>query len=568
MSKFYYGEYYQLKSPPFHITPDPALLMLTPTHQEAIAALEYAIGGGKGFAVITGEVGVGKTTILRYCLDQLDRKQTRIIYLFNPRLSTTALFAALHQELVGGGRAPDDPEATLQQLQLALLAQHEQGITIVLAIDEAQNMPEDTLEGLRMLSNLETAQEKLVQILLVGQPELNALLARRSLRQLAQRVAVWAHVERLTRRESRRYIEHRLRLSGRPSEPSLFTIAALWYLVWAAHGIPRTLNIYCDNALINGYGHDAPRITLRIARELVRPLRVRLRPAGSARLRRVATPVFGGLAAAGIALCAISVTSDYQLTKSSWPFAAPAAQGRPSDLTSAPLVPSQHLSRTKLPTGMPIAKPRAAAARTAPAVTDARLLPAAPTPAASVFPAVAVPAAGLPIAKPDTAAARTPSAPPGPRLLAAAAMPPVTVRAAETSIPSGVRAAKPSAAAPAAEPGAAGGQQPTPRPPAAEKSPAVLRLPAAEVAALMERGDTLLRLGDIASARLFYERAADAGSGQGAIRMAATFDPAVLPRVGGGSMPGDPAKADIWYARARVLGALRTPASEASIETK
>jgi general secretion pathway protein A len=165
------------------------------------------------------------------------------------------------------------PSDVLRALLRKLLEAHQAGIQVVLAVDEAQNMPEQTLESLRILSNLETTRTKLVQIILVGQPELDALLKKHSLRQLAQRVAVCVRLKRLTFNESCRYIQHRTRASARSR--SLFTKPAQWYIALTARGIPRTINICCDNALINGYGHSARRISIGIAREACSSLEYR-----------------------------------------------------------------------------------------------------------------------------------------------------------------------------------------------------------------------------------------------------------------------------------------------------
>jgi general secretion pathway protein A len=237
MSETYYGRFYGFDSPPFHITPDPSLLFVTETHQQALGAIEYGIASGKGFIVVTGEVGVS--------LEELDVSHDTSM----------------------------SPAGILRRLLRALLAMHKAGTQVILAVDEAQNMPEQTLEGLRILSNLETAKSKLVQIILVGQPELEVMLAKHSLRQLAQRVAVRARIKPLTWRQSRRYIQYRSQCAGR--DRPLFTAPALWYLAATAHGIPRAINICCDNALINGYGHAAERISLSIARESCRALQLR-----------------------------------------------------------------------------------------------------------------------------------------------------------------------------------------------------------------------------------------------------------------------------------------------------
>ena len=182
MSETYYGRFYGFDSPPFHITPDPSLLFATETHQQALGAIEYGIAAAKGFIVITGEVGVGKTTVLRVCLDRLEPSKNKIIYLFNPALTIAELYATLLEGLDVSLHTDHNPADTLRRLQQALLAMHEAGTQVILAVDEAQNMPEQTLESLRILSNLETAKSKLLQIILVGQPELEAALAKHSLR--------------------------------------------------------------------------------------------------------------------------------------------------------------------------------------------------------------------------------------------------------------------------------------------------------------------------------------------------------------------------------------------------
>ncbi|HWZ62144.1 MAG TPA: AAA family ATPase [Steroidobacteraceae bacterium] len=268
MSEIYYGEFYGFRTAPFHVTPDASLLFPTATHQAALGAIEYGIKAGKGFVVVTGQVGVGKTTVLRSCLDNLDSSRTRLIYLYNPDLTTVELYNTLLEELDPELAASVKSSDTLRALLRALLETHQAGTEVILAVDEAQNMPDQTLESLRILSNLETTHTKLLQILLVGQPELDAKLRKHSLRQLRQRIAVRARIRPLTFRESRRYIRHRALRAGRRSARNLFTRPALWYLASAARGIPRTINICCDNALINGYGHAAQRINLRIAREV------------------------------------------------------------------------------------------------------------------------------------------------------------------------------------------------------------------------------------------------------------------------------------------------------------
>lgn len=271
----YYGRFYGLNSPPFHITPDPSLLFATETHQQALGAIEYGIAAGKGFIVVTGEVGVGKTTMLKMCLERLDSNNSKLIYIYNSALSVAELYAAILDELDVAVRARADTGETLRALQRALLAEHEAGRQVILAVDEAQNMPEQTLENLRVLSNLETAKSKLLQIILVGQPELDVVLAKPSLRQLTQRVAVRAQIKPLSWRQSCRYIQYRSQCAGRLADRPLFSTPALWYLALTARGIPRSINIACDNALINGYGYGAQRVSLKIAMESCQALQLR-----------------------------------------------------------------------------------------------------------------------------------------------------------------------------------------------------------------------------------------------------------------------------------------------------
>jgi general secretion pathway protein A len=325
MIETYYGGFYGLVSAPFHITPDPRLLFPTETHRAALGAIEYGIGAGKGFIVITGEVGVGKTTVLKSSLDQLDPSKVKIIYLFNPTLSTTELYA----EILDGLDVPLPPTFTtsdaLRLLQRTLLAVHRGGAQVVLAVDEAQRMPEETLESLRLLTNLETRRSKLLQIILAGQPELDKVLGRHSLRQLAQRVAVRARIVPLSFRQSCRYIVHRARLAGRVANRPLFTTPALLYLAYVGRGIPRTINVCCDNALINGYGHGAEKITLRIARESCGAMKFR------SPLRRAVTAATFIMALIGFAVSAELVIRHFRAAEAavSTP-AAPGAHGGPA----------------------------------------------------------------------------------------------------------------------------------------------------------------------------------------------------------------------------------------------
>lgn len=262
-----YASYYKLQKEPFHITPDPEFLFLSPSHKEALGSIIYGVGHKKGFVQITGEVGVGKTTILRSYLETVDRGGLKIIYIFNSNVSFQCLLKTILREL----EIPDLTDEVVEmvnQLHFRLIEEYKKGITVVLIIDEAQNMPVETLENIRMLSNLETSTDKLIQIIFSGQPEFEKKLERRELRQLKQRIAVKATILPLSEKESRDYILHRLTKVG-SGTATLFTDGALRRIVKEAHGIPRLINILCENAFITAMGYREGRVTSKIAKEVI-----------------------------------------------------------------------------------------------------------------------------------------------------------------------------------------------------------------------------------------------------------------------------------------------------------
>ncbi|OPY00833.1 MAG: hypothetical protein A4E61_01860 [Syntrophorhabdus sp. PtaB.Bin184] len=263
-----YLNFYNLRKQPFHITPDPEFLYLSPSHKEALAAIIYGIEEKKGFVAIVGAVGVGKTTILRSYLEKADKKRLKIVYVFNPRLSFEGLLKTIYQELELPVESNDVVEMT-NRLYEVLIEEYRAGNTIVLVVDEAQNMPVDTLENLRMLSNLETSRDKLIQIVLVGQPEFEEELQQHRLRQLRQRLAIRSTILPLTEHESMEYIRYRLEKAG-VSPSAVFTPASLKTIVKKAKGIPRVMNVLCDNALITGFGYRRKPVTRGIAREIIR----------------------------------------------------------------------------------------------------------------------------------------------------------------------------------------------------------------------------------------------------------------------------------------------------------
>lgn len=258
-----YLKYYNLQCAPFGVTPDPRFLYLSPDHKEALGALVYGVRERKGFISIIGEVGTGKTTILKAFLDNIDSKKFTGIYIFN----SLASFDLILQE-IRPGPSEYKPNGRVKAVQEWLLSEYAKGRKVILIIDDAHRMAVDTLEQLRLLTNLETTQHKLLQIVLAGQPELDGMLERQDLRHLKQRIAVRATLGPLSKIDSLRYIEHRIAKASGNAE-RIFAKSALKQLVLSANGNPRMLNILCDNALLAGYGYQKKRITAKIANEVI-----------------------------------------------------------------------------------------------------------------------------------------------------------------------------------------------------------------------------------------------------------------------------------------------------------
>jgi general secretion pathway protein A len=265
-----YTAHFGLNAVPFSITPDPHYLYLSVRHREALAHLIYGVNEGPGFVLLTGEVGTGKTTLCRSLIEQLP-ETVDVALLLNPRLTSMELLAALFDEL----RISYDPQFTLKEfidtLSSYLLTAHAVGRRTVLILDEAQNLSTEVLEQVRLLTNLETASQKLLQIILVGQPELNRLLKHNNLRQLAQRITARYHLLPLSLKDTQAYINHRLAISGARSP--LFTDVATRLVYRHSGGIPRLINIICDRALLGGYVKNENRIDTPIVRRAVQEVR-------------------------------------------------------------------------------------------------------------------------------------------------------------------------------------------------------------------------------------------------------------------------------------------------------
>jgi len=249
-------EHFQLREPPFSISPDPRFVFLSERHRDALAHLLYGVGQGSsgGFVQLTGEVGTGKTTLCRLLLEQLPAN-TRVALILNPMLSPIELLEAIGKELHIPLRGKQGHQKRLiDALNVYLLQAYSEGLRVVLIIDEAQNLSAEALEQVRLLTNLETTTQKLLQIILLGQPELRDLLARQDLRQLSQRITARFHLTPLNKTEAQQYLRHRYAVAGGPQFP--FSDDAIRALFQYSKGIPRLLNIIADRSLLAAYVHE------------------------------------------------------------------------------------------------------------------------------------------------------------------------------------------------------------------------------------------------------------------------------------------------------------------------
>ena len=262
-----YCTFYGFRESPFTITPNPRFLFMSEQHREAFAHLIYAIESRAGFVELTGEVGTGKTTLLRTFLNRMDSEGHRTALIFNPCLSSLELLQSINREY----GLPCGVESRVELLQVLngfLLEQKAAGRCVVLVIDEAQNLSSEVLEQIRLISNLETETDKLIQIVLSGQPELLSMLAREELRQLAQRITVRYHLLPMCLDSTRLYIEHRMELAGR-FRAAEFSPSALKRIYRFSGGVPRLINIACDRALLIGFTEEDRLISGRMAAQAV-----------------------------------------------------------------------------------------------------------------------------------------------------------------------------------------------------------------------------------------------------------------------------------------------------------
>jgi general secretion pathway protein A len=262
-----YKKFYGFSEKPFNTTPDSKFFFPSHKHTEALNSLVYAIEEKKGFIVITGEIGSGKTTITRTLLNRLSM-DTKVALITNTHLTCKELICQILEEFEVDYQ-PGSKQKLLSQLNDYLIRQLANNTNMVLLIDEAQNLPTKVLEEVRMLSNLETEKEKLIQIILVGQPQLKTKLEHTKLEQFKQRIAVFYHLDALNQKETKEYIHYRLKLVGQDTE-NTFAPDALSQVYAHSKGIPRIINILCDSALLSGYVLGTTTITPEIMADVIK----------------------------------------------------------------------------------------------------------------------------------------------------------------------------------------------------------------------------------------------------------------------------------------------------------
>jgi len=274
-----YKKFFGLTKNPFEISPDPYFFYGSAQHNEALANIFYGIRAHKGFVVVTGEVGTGKTLLVRCLLESLDRNQVAFSYVFNTRLNEEEFLRYIIQDL--SLPVPNSKGEMLLQLNEYLIGRYRKGLTTVLIVDEAQNLSWEVLEEIRLLTNLETTRDKLLQIVLIGQPELDEKLESYNVRQLKQRIALRCRLSPLTELETRDYIVRRLQRAGAKNTAwTMFPDAVIKKVYQYSNGIPRLINTICENSLIVAFAKQSPNVTPEMIEEVAKDLRLNqpLRP--------------------------------------------------------------------------------------------------------------------------------------------------------------------------------------------------------------------------------------------------------------------------------------------------
>src|ERR1700678_2357367 len=268
-----YKQFFGLARNPFEISPDPFFYHPTPRHNEALANLQYGVGRRKGFIVITGEVGTGKTLLVRCLLAELRKNNIAFAYVFNPLLPVVEFFQYIMADfgLPYAGRTKTE---MLLDLNRFLIQRHSRGLITALVVDEAQALRTDLLEEIRLLTNLETSQQKLLQIVLMGQPELEMVLDSPELRQLKQRVALRCQLQPLDEQQPRAYVLSRLERAGAPAEPPIFSEDGLNKVFEYSRGIPRIINNLCENSMVSAFSQETRPVTGEIITDVAADFRL------------------------------------------------------------------------------------------------------------------------------------------------------------------------------------------------------------------------------------------------------------------------------------------------------
>ena len=383
-----YAPFFGLQHPPFSIAPDPRYLFMSERHREALAHLLYGLDAGGGFVLLTGEVGAGKTTVCRCFLEQIP-SHCNVAYIFNPKLTVRELlrsicdeFGVPHKPTVPGG--VETVKDYIDPLNASLLAAHAAGRNTVLIIDEAQNLSADVLEQLRLLTNLETSERKLPQIILIGQPELRAMVAKPSMEQLAQRVIARFHLGALSPQETQQYIAHRLAVAGLTG-PLPFDRGALRRVHALSHGVPRRINLLCDRALLGAYAAGARQVNRAIVNRAAREVFDAPASAAAARSARQAGLPRWALAGLGAVAGAAAVAA------AGWGMGVwPAHRGGPQVATTGPGAAVAQGAASSLGAKPPAAAAPAAVLPASAAAASAPVAAAPAVPASSAAPSSAL----------------------------------------------------------------------------------------------------------------------------------------------------------------------------------
>jgi len=352
-----YAPFFGLKHEPFSIAPDPRYLFMSERHREALAHLLYGVNGGGGFVLLSGEIGAGKTTVCRCFLEQIPRR-CNVAYIFNPKLTVLELLESVCQEFgiphpeVGRGESRATVKDYLDPINNFLLKTHAVGQNNVLIIDEAQMLSADVLEQLRLLTNLETNDRKLLQIILIGQPELRDMLARPELEQLAQRVIARYHLGAMTETETEAYIRHRLAVAGMKSTMP-FEAKAIRRIHQLSRGVPRRINLLCDRALLGAYADGKGQVDRRIVDKAAAEVFGTRTTEAAPRTPRLARPVWMGLSLLGAAalagIVALLVDGVQRVPVNA------VAQGKPASAAATPAPAASSVSTVASAASAPIA---------------------------------------------------------------------------------------------------------------------------------------------------------------------------------------------------------------------